>query len=134
MSKGNNPRRSYRRDVLWRRVKAVGAPCHICGLPIDPSLPAGHPLCFELDELVPVSKGGRADAMENVSGAHRCCNQWRSDKPMSAVDAVRDEALRRFGAWRSPLEFVQRARAVSKGLRRPCPVSRPDGLPTSREW
>ena len=53
-----NPRRSYRRDVLWKRVRALGLPCWICGMPIDAALPAGHPLSFELDELVPVSKGG----------------------------------------------------------------------------
>ena len=112
----------------------MGRPCHICGLPIDPSLPAGHPLCFELDELVPVSKGGRADVMENVASSHRCCNQWRSNKSMHEVAAIRDEALRRFGSWRSPLEFVQRARAVSNGAKSPEPMRSPDGLPTSREW
>lgn len=130
----SNPRRSYRRDVLWRRVKAMGAPCHICGLPIDPAIKAGHPLSFELDEIVPVSKGGRADVIENVASSHRCCNQWRGNKPMSRVNAIRAEAARRFGAWRSPLEFVQRARAAAKGANALEPVRRPDGLPTSREW
>lgn len=129
-----NPRRSYKRDVLWKRVKAMGMPCHICGMPIDPELPAGHPLSFELDEIVPVSKGGRADVMENVASSHRCCNQWRGNKPMSRVNAIKGEAARRFGAWRSPLEFVQRARAAAKGAKAPEPIRRPDGLPTSREW
>lgn len=131
---GRNPRRSHRRDVLWRRVKAMGQPCHICGLPIDPSLKARHPLSFELDELVPVSKGGRADVIENVGSSHRCCNQWRGAKSMRQVESIRAEALRRFGAWRSPLEFVQRARAASKGARSLAPMRRPDGLPTSRDW
>ena len=43
---------------MRRRVKALGEPCWMCGLPIDPARKAGDPLSFELDELVPVSKGG----------------------------------------------------------------------------
>lgn len=35
---GRNPRRSYKRDQLRLRFKAMGLPCAICGLPIDYSL------------------------------------------------------------------------------------------------
>ena len=35
---GKNPRRSYKRDQLRLRFKAMGLPCAICGLPIDYSL------------------------------------------------------------------------------------------------
>lgn len=129
-----NPRRSYKRDVLWKRVKAMGMPCHICGLPIDPSLPARHPYSFELDEIVPVSRGGPADALDNCAAAHRCCNQWKSDKSMLRVRAVREEALRRYGGWETPAQFVQYAKAASKGLSAPRPAHAPGGLPTSRKW
>lgn len=58
-----------RRRALVRRVRAMGLPCWICGMPIDAALPAGHPLSFELDELVPVSKGGSpTDAAKRKRG------------------------------------------------------------------
>ena len=39
-------------------LRAQGLPCHICGRPIDYDLPAGDPMSFEVDEMVPVSRGG----------------------------------------------------------------------------
>lgn len=112
-----NPRRRAGRDALWRRVKSLGRPCWICGLPIDPALPAGHPLAFELDELVPVSKGGSPVDMRNVAGSHRCCNQWRSDRSVDAVGRIRAEVVKRYGRWASPLAFCEGARAVAKALK-----------------
>ncbi|WP_204207653.1 hypothetical protein [Collinsella sp. An7] len=112
-----NPRRSYRRDVLWKRVRALGQPCWICGLPIPLDAPAGTPLAFELDELLPVSKGGDPADMANTAPAHRCCNQWRSDRSVSAVGRIRDEVRRRFGPWPSALAFCEGARAVSRGAK-----------------
>ena len=117
LSSPRNPRRRAGRDALWRRVKSLGRPCWICGMPIDPSLPAGHPLCFELDELVPVSKGGSPVDMRNVAGAHRLCNQWRSNKSISTVNAIRSEVLKRFGRWSTPGQFVESAKAIVKGGR-----------------
>ena len=104
-----------RRRALVARVRALGAPCHICGLPIDYSLPGGHPLSYELDELVPVSRGGSPVDPRNVAPAHRCCNQWRGNKGMALVSSIRDEAASRFGPWPSALAFCECARAVSKG-------------------
>lgn len=37
------------------RWRVLGAPCAIRGADIDYSLPAGHPMNFEVDEVVPVS-------------------------------------------------------------------------------
>ena len=111
MSK-RNPRRRSGRDALVRRVRALGEPCWICGLPIDPTLPAGHPLAFELDELVPVSKGGSPTDFDNCKGAHRCCNQLRGNRSVSVVESIRDEVRRRFGPWPSALAFCEGARAV----------------------
>lgn len=128
MSK-RNPRRSYRRDVLWRRVRSLGMPCHICGLPIDYGLPSGHPLCFELDEVVPVSRGGSPTDMSNTRASHRCCNQWKSDRRMADVVRIRDEVRKRFGPWCTPLAFVEGARAVAKaqkGTKPGTPIRRPD--------
>ena len=86
-----NPRNSNgsARRKLREWLKAQGRPCHICGQPIDYDLPAGDPMSFEVDELVPVSKGGDPLDRSNVDAAHRICNQRRGNKPLVAVD--RDE-------------------------------------------
>ena len=104
-----------RRRALVARVRALGAPCHICGLPIDYSLPGGHPLSYELDELVPVSKGGSPIDPSNVAPSHRCCNAWRGNKSIDRVAAIRAEVRARFGPWPSVLAFVEGARAVLRG-------------------
>ena len=87
-----NPRRANgaRRTALRNRVKALGLPCHLCGRPIDYSLTTWvdpkdgrvkrHPMSYELDEIVPVSKGGSPFDFDNVAPAHRICNQKRGNK------------------------------------------------------
>ena len=68
------------RRKLRARVKAEGRECAICGRPIDYTLPAGHPLSYELDEIVPFSLGGSAIDYANVQATHRICNQQKSNK------------------------------------------------------
>ena len=82
-----NPRRANgsRRTRLRASVAAEGAPCHLCGKAIDYSLPAGHPMAFELDELVPVSRGGDPLDRDNVAPAHRSCNQARGNRLLGAL-------------------------------------------------
>lgn len=77
-----NPRRSNgtRRNKLRARVKELGLPCAICGKPIDYSLPARDPMAYELDEIIPVSRGGDPLDPTNVQPAHRCCNLAKSNK------------------------------------------------------
>lgn len=77
-----NPRRANgsRRTKLRNRVRAMGLPCHLCGMPIDYSLPAGDPMSYELDEIVPVSKGGSPYDPGNVAPAHRICNQRKGNR------------------------------------------------------
>ncbi len=72
-----NARRKVR---AW--LKDQGGPCHICGGAIDYSLPAGHPMSFEVDEIVPVSLGGSPTDPANVAPAHRICNERRGNKPL----------------------------------------------------
>ena len=118
----------HRRRSLAARVRAMGEPCHICGLPIPPDAPAGTLLSFELDELVPVSKGGSPVDPGNVAPSHRCCNAWRGNKSLGRVEAVRSEVRARFGPWPSALAFVEGARAVlsgAKGRTGPTPVRHP---------
>jgi 5-methylcytosine-specific restriction endonuclease McrA len=76
----------YANGAARRKVRAwlrgQGLPCHLCGRAIDYSLPAGHPMSFEVDEIVPVSKGGSPIDRSNVAPAHRICNERRGNKPM----------------------------------------------------
>lgn len=100
MAKGN-PRRSNgsRRNALRKRVMAMGLPCALCGRPIDYSLPAGHPMSYELDEIVPVSKGGSPYDIENVQPAHRICNQRKSNK--TSVIKTKNKPLPHSREWRA---------------------------------
>lgn len=70
------------RRKLRAWLRSQGRPCHICGQPIDYSLPAGDPLSFEVDEIVPVSKGGSPLDRSNVDAAHRICNQRRGNRDL----------------------------------------------------
>ena len=121
-----NPRQKRGRADLVKRVKAMGEPCWMCGLPIDPTRKAGDPLSFELDELIPISKGGSPIDFANVKGSHRLCNQWRSNKSVRTVNEVKAEIIERFGRWSSPMQFVDMARSLSKiGKRSKTPVRHP---------
>lgn len=87
-----NPRVSNgnARRKLRSWLKAQGRPCWICQAfgryaEIDYSLPARHPYSFEVDELVPVSKGGSPIDRSNVDAVHRRCNQWRGNRSVEEV-------------------------------------------------
>lgn len=87
-----NPRRTNGavRDKVRARLRAEGRGCWICrafGRPdaINYDLPAGHPGAFEVDELIPVSKGGSPLAYDNLDATHRACNEWRSNKSVQEV-------------------------------------------------
>lgn len=82
------------RRKLRARLRAEGRPCHICGMPIDYSLPAGHPWSFEVDEIVPVSRGGSPLDYGNVDAAHRICNQRRGNR-MPGDAGAKGLAIRR---------------------------------------
>ena len=72
-------RNGNRRRKLRERLKALGLPCALCGKPIDYALPAGHPMSFEVDEVVPVSLGGDELDWRNLQPAHRICNQRKGN-------------------------------------------------------
>lgn len=78
-------RPDYRRRQGTRaRLKAIGAPCAICGRPIDYDLDwwvdpkdgrrKRHPLSFEYDHRRPTARGG-GNGWDNAQPAHRICNQ-----------------------------------------------------------
>ena len=92
------------RSALRKRMASQPQRCWMCGLPISPAYPARHPYALELDELVPISKGGSAVDPANVRAAHR----------------------------RSPAEFVLFARSAAKGAK--AAPRKTAGMPTSRRW
>lgn len=86
-----NPRRrnSHRRNLAVARVRARHDPCAICGQPIDYDLPAGHPMCFEADDILPVSLGGDPYDADNLRASHRICNQKRGNRIAAAGPSTR---------------------------------------------
>lgn len=84
----SNPRLTNRkayeeRRAYVRRLVAQGAPCGICGQPIDLDAPQWvtrdgrrirAPWSLECDEIVPLARGG-ALSIQNSQPAHRACNQ-----------------------------------------------------------
>jgi len=90
-----NPRKSNgtASRKLSSRLRHEGRGCWICrafGRPdaIDYSLPAGHPMSFEVDHLVPVSRGGDCYDYRNADATHRRCNEWRGNKTVGEVLAL----------------------------------------------
>lgn len=94
MAKGSNPRRANgsRRNKIRARWKAIGAPCALCGRPIDYSLGwvvdrrtgkrRMHKMAFVVDEIIPVSKGGNPLDFNNTQPTHWICNARKGDKIM----------------------------------------------------
>ena len=92
--KGGNPRYTvnYQARVKARERLLAMAPltCPLCGRPIDYSLDwyvdphdgkrKRHPMSAEIDEIVPISKGGSPIDMDNLRVVHRICNQRRGNK------------------------------------------------------
>ena len=104
--KNGNARRKIR---AW--LKAQGLPCHLCGGAIDYDLPAGDPWSFEVDEIIPVSKGGSPIDRNNVAPAHRICNERRGNKDL--VDTSEEES-----------EDDEDLNEAPEVKRRACPTSR----------
>lgn len=77
-----NPRygNGARRTKLRQRVLAAYDVCAICGQPVDKSLRTPDPMSAEVDEIIPVSKGGDPLDWNNVRLTHRRCNRLKSNK------------------------------------------------------
>ena len=76
-----DPRKAngWARNQLRQRVLAVYDTCAICGKPVDKTLRTPHPMSAEVDEIIPVSRGGDPLAWNNVQLTHRCCNQHKGN-------------------------------------------------------
>jgi 5-methylcytosine-specific restriction endonuclease McrA len=78
---GANPRvaNGHRRRQLRAQVLAEETTCWLCEKPVDTNLPHGTPESPELDEVLPISRGGSPYQRSNVRLAHRLCNQKRGN-------------------------------------------------------
>lgn len=78
---GYNPRRTNGslRDKVRRKVLREEDDCWICGKPVDKTLHHHNPQAPEVDEVLPVSKGGDPYDRKNCRLAHRLCNQRRGN-------------------------------------------------------
>ena len=94
--------RSRVRDIVKARILS-GEPCALCGQPIELDAPQWYvdpkdgrrkraPWSWEVDEIVPVSKGGSPYDPANVQPAHRICNQRAGDKRPRRATVVRQVA------------------------------------------
>ena len=83
-------RNSHQQAKLRARVAATKAACHICGLPIDYTLPHTEPKSFVIDHVIPLAKGG-SDDITNIRAAHRDCNSTKRARHYAPI-------IRRSGA------------------------------------
>ena len=83
-----NPRRlrPSLRDTLRKRVIATYDTCAICGREVDKTLHYLDPLAPEVDEIIPVSRGGSPYDWDNLQLGHRICNQRKGAKMAGDID------------------------------------------------
>ena len=74
------------RSALRRRVIATYDTCALCGREVDKTLPYLDPLAPEVDEIIPVARGGSPYDWDNLQLVHRICNQKKGSKMAGDID------------------------------------------------
>ena len=77
--------------------------CALCGQPIDTSLRTPHPGSMEIDEKLPVSKGGDPFDLDNCQLTHRRCNQRKGNHQYTRLDTPPAPAAQRRAPQPIPL-------------------------------
>ena len=77
-------RNTTTRDRMRATIARTRAACHICGQPIDYTLPHLDPRAFVIDHVVPLHKGG-TDTLDNVKAAHRECNSKKRARIVAPI-------------------------------------------------
>lgn len=73
-------RNPAQRRMLRARVFASTDVCGLCGYFVDKTLGPYLPMSPEVDEIIPVARGGDPYQYENLQLTHRKCNRAKSDK------------------------------------------------------
>lgn len=86
--KYRDPRKRNRelRNAVRRKVLAVYDTCAICGRPVDKTLPQYDPMAPEVDEIIPVSRGGSPYDFDNLQLTHRYCNEKKGNRMPGDID------------------------------------------------
>lgn len=72
------------RDRHRAAIARTKPPCHICGEPIDYTLPWTHPRAYVVDHIIPLARGG-SDTLSNCAAAHKDCNRLKADKDYAPI-------------------------------------------------
>lgn len=123
--RGGNPRskNGAKRRKVKDTVMARDDVCWLCLEPVDKTLPKGMAGSPELDERIPVSKGGSPTDPGNVNLVHRACNQAKGNRVLA----------RGAFAGRSPLHGKEAPPSESAGQTQ-CNPRASDGIETSIDW
>ena len=79
------------RRSLRARVIATYDTCAICGREVDKTLPPNDPMAPEVDEIIPVSRGGSPYDWDNLQLTHRICNQRKGNRMVGDIDVTKIE-------------------------------------------
>lgn len=79
------------RAALRKRVLATYDTCALCGREVDKTLPYLDPLAPEVDEIIPVARGGSPYDWDNLQLVHRICNQRKGSKMAGDIDLKKIE-------------------------------------------
>lgn len=97
---GNRKKRSSLRALVFTNRYSddgdliyEGDRCYLCGRKIDLNLPPGLPGSPEMEDLIPVSRGGNPLDIDNLRPAHKGCNARKGNLPVDI--ALRKEKSRR---------------------------------------
>lgn len=87
-NKYKDPRKTNARlrQAVRARVIASSDVCAICGRPVDKTLPQYDPMAPEVDEIVPVSRGGSPYDLDNLQLTHRVCNERKGNRMDDDID------------------------------------------------
>jgi 5-methylcytosine-specific restriction endonuclease McrA len=72
---------AIRMRAALRRTRPA---CHICGKAIDYELKWPDPMCFVVDHIIPIAKGG-ADSLTNAAAAHATCNSKKRARDYAPI-------------------------------------------------
>lgn len=81
-TKRRDPRKVHPalRNAVRAKVLATQDVCAICGLLVDKTLPQYDPMAPEIDEIIPVSRGGSPVDLDNLQLTHRRCNERKGNR------------------------------------------------------